>query len=63
MAVSAMLIAPSLGLAPFKAFQTASQTSVGSQSLECECQQKAQKVGGTNWGGVLANEDVELSAT
>ncbi|MFN8766105.1 MAG: hypothetical protein ACK5ZC_16665 [Pirellulaceae bacterium] len=26
-------------------------------------QQKAQKVGGTNWGGELAKEVVELSAT
>jgi hypothetical protein len=49
MAVSAMHIAPSLGLAPFKAFQTASQTPLRSQPLGCECQQKAQKVGGTNF--------------
>jgi hypothetical protein len=49
MAVSAMHIALSLGLAPFKAFLTASQTSLGSQRLGCECQQKGQKVGGTNF--------------
>ncbi|MFN9550148.1 MAG: hypothetical protein ACK56Q_07715, partial [Pirellulaceae bacterium] len=62
-AVSAMHIAQSLGPSRFKTLQTASRTPVGSQPLGCECQQKTQKVGGTNWGGELAKEGVELSAT
>jgi hypothetical protein len=49
MAVSAMHIAQSSGLSRFKALQTASRTPMGSQPLGCECQQKTQKVGGTNW--------------
>ncbi|MFN7361149.1 MAG: hypothetical protein ACK5PD_02740 [Pirellulaceae bacterium] len=54
---------PVFGTIAVQSVARASRTPVGSQPLGCECQQRTQKVGGTNWGGELAKEVVELSAT